>query len=289
MPSKAQNIEAETFDNPTIDGIRLDRCLNFTKNCVEPAARAFCQYKGYSNFTNLGVDSSPEITKCIGDGVVCEEGKNHPFCDSFTFIGCSRNLGSNNPLDKLKEILAAVPPVMQERASRSIPLILNELQAAGVTDPAQIANVLATTEHESEYGNGMVERKPPIKRYEGSTSLGNNQPGDGERFKGRGYVQITGRKNYTNWSDRLKVDLVNNPDLATEPAIAAKILAYGMRDGSFTGVSLSNYINNNKRDLYNARRVVNGIDPKFPESIKAAEKISKRTSDYLKILENPIK
>lgn len=96
--------------------------------------------------------------------------------------------------------------------------------------------------------------------YEGRLDLGNTQPGDGQRFKGRGYVQITGRSNYTKWSQRLGIDLINNPGLASDPAIAAKILVLGMRDGSFTGVGLSNYINGSKQDFFNARRIVNGTD-----------------------------
>lgn len=96
--------------------------------------------------------------------------------------------------------------------------------------------------------------------YEGRLDLGNTQPGDGRRFKGRGYVQITGRSNYTKWSQRLGIDLINNPGLASDPANAAKILVLGMRDGSFTGVGLSNYINGSKQDFFNARRIVNGTD-----------------------------
>lgn len=96
--------------------------------------------------------------------------------------------------------------------------------------------------------------------YEGRRDLGNTQPGDGRRFKGRGYVQITGRSNYAKWSQRLGIDLINNPGLASNPAIAAKILVLGMRDGSFTGVGLSNYINGSKQDFFNARRIVNGTD-----------------------------
>ena len=59
--------------------------------------------------------------------------------------------------------------------------------------------------------------------YEGRKNLGNNQPGDGPRFIGRGILQLTGRANYTNMSKKLGVDLVNNPELACEPEISTKI------------------------------------------------------------------
>jgi predicted chitinase len=49
--------------------------------------------------------------------------------------------------------------------------------------------------------------------YEGRTDLGNTQPGDGVRFKGRGYIQITGRANYTRFAQELGLPCVANPDL----------------------------------------------------------------------------
>jgi len=69
----------------------------------------------------------------------------------------------------------------------------------------------------------------PFDKYEPGTpagkKLGNTQPGDGPKFKGRGYVQLTGRDNYTRIGGQLSVDLVANPDLACDPTIAGKILA----------------------------------------------------------------
>jgi len=54
--------------------------------------------------------------------------------------------------------------------------------------------------------------------------------------------------------------MVWNADLALVPDTAAKVIAIGMRDGSFTGVSLNTYINGGKCDFYNARRIINGMD-----------------------------
>lgn len=70
--------------------------------------------------------------------------------------------------------------------------------------------------------------------------LGNLQPGDGAKFAGRGYVQLTGRTNYDRATKKLRamgfsVDLVADPERAKDPEIAAAVLVAGMREGWFTG------------------------------------------------------
>ena len=63
------------------------------------------------------------------------------------------------------------------------------------------------------------------KNYEGRADLGNTQQGDGARYCGRGYIQLTGRANYRTYGALIGVDLEGNPDLAMDPAIAAEVLA----------------------------------------------------------------
>ncbi len=94
-----------------------------------------------------------------------------------------------------------------------------------------------------------------------AANLGNTPQadGDGYLYRGRGYVQITGARNYRLATSRLGVDLVGSPDKALDPAIAAKIIIRGMIEGWFTGKKLSDYIGA-KVDYKGARRIVNGTD-----------------------------
>ncbi|WP_246725642.1 glycoside hydrolase family 19 protein [Beijerinckia sp. L45] len=76
-------------------------------------------------------------------------------------------------------------------------------------------------------------------------------------FWGRGYVQLTWEANYKKAGTELGVDLVDNPTLALDPIIAAKIMYRGMLDGWFTSKKLSDYI---PHDPVEARRIINGTD-----------------------------
>ena len=59
------------------------------------------------------------------------------------------------------------------------------------------------------------------KEYEGRTKLGNKNPGDGPKYKGRGLIQVTGKDNYTRCGNAIGADFVNNPKLLLEPQYAA--------------------------------------------------------------------
>ncbi|MBD0346280.1 MAG: peptidoglycan-binding protein [Coleofasciculus sp. Co-bin14] len=155
--------------------------------------------------------------------------------------------------------IAQCPSPIRPFAQRNLPLILNECLDNGVTDRGQIAYVFATAEHESHFGRFMMELADGTA-MEGREDLGNTEPGDGSRYKGRGFVQITGRRNYRIWSEKLGIDLVGHPEKAAIPDIAAIILVRGMRDGSFTGVGLSDFIVGERQVFFNARTIVNGFD-----------------------------
>ncbi len=91
-----------------------------------------------------------------------------------------------------------------------------------INNIARIAAFIAQVAHES----GSLRYKEEIASgaaYEGRRDLGNLYPGDGRRYKGRGIIQLTGRHNYKWASEQLGIDLVANPQKATEPIISSRI------------------------------------------------------------------
>ncbi|HEY0120538.1 MAG TPA: hypothetical protein VGC14_02055 [Rhizobium sp.] len=98
------------------------------------------------------------------------------------------------------------------------------------------------------------------RAYANRMGNGNEASGDGWRYRGRGYCQITGRNNYVRFSTILGLDLDANPDLARQDDIAAKIIVVGMRDGIFTGKKLGDYFTQESSDWINARRIINSLD-----------------------------
>jgi len=126
------------------------------------------------------------------------------------------------------------------------------------------AYLLATAKHETADTMQPIHergKKAYFNKYEPGTrignALGNTKPGDGYLFRGRGFVQLTGRANYAKASKKLGVDLVGNPDAALDTQTAARILVRGCVEGWFTGKKLDDYLPDS---FLEARRVVNGTD-----------------------------
>lgn len=137
------------------------------------------------------------------------------------------------------------------------------LRDARITSLQQRAYVLATVKHEcAGVWKPITERgsKDYFTRYDGRADLGNTELGDGYRYRGRGYVQITGRRNYELLGRMLGVDLLGSPDLALNESESFDILCVGLERGLFTGKPLARYINDSGCDYINARRCINGTD-----------------------------
>ena len=119
-----------------------------------------------------------------------------------------------------------VCPHLDEEAARKIADALGPAFAQhDITTPRRAVMAVAQFAHESagfrtttEYATGDA--------YEGRRDLGNTQPGDGRRFKGRGFIQITGRANYAAVSEAFDHDFVARPEDLAKPRWAAKASAW---------------------------------------------------------------
>jgi len=127
--------------------------------------------------------------------------------------------------------------------------------------PEQVAYMLATVKHETAHTFQPIQERGTWWYFRYLIGkLGIRNLIEANKFKGRGYVQITGRTNYEKFSLILQDDFITNPLRVMLPEIAYKIMIYGFVNGSFTGKKLTDYIDGDKLDYYNARRVINGTD-----------------------------
>lgn len=119
------------------------------------------------------------------------------------------------------ELIRAVTPLCKnpEVVAQSLQAAVEEL---GVKD---VAMFVAQCAHESDHFRTTVEYASGAA-YEGRKDLGNTESGDGRKFKGRGYIQLTGRANYAKASAYFGVDFLEHPEWVAEPEWAAKISAW---------------------------------------------------------------
>lgn len=139
-----------------------------------------------------------------------------------------------------------------------------------------IAYILATIRHET--ANTYL----PIKEYGlgAGKEYGKPDSQTNQTYYGRGYIQLTWKENYAKFGQLLNLDLINNPDLALQPDNAYNIMIEGITKGLFTGKKLRDFINDEKIDYFNARRIINGTDK--------AELIAGYAEDFEKLLNKVI-
>lgn len=163
------------------------------------------------------------------------------------------------------KILTQVPQESYESAKRNIPLVLKALKEQGLTDPKIVAYTVATIEHET------AKTFEPIEEIDGENQAIIYKYSGGNKFYGRGFIQLTHDYNYAYMSLKLGTDLINNPTKALEPDIAAKILAIWIKE-KVRPLLLDGTI----EEFESARKGVNATD-------KASE-IAKSAKNYLDIL-----
>jgi putative chitinase len=171
-----------------------------------------------------------------------------------------------------KEFYAEIRPLFGGHLTQSqvdgIQAILKATTDAGITDDRKTAYILATVLHETaktmqpinEFGKGAGHDYGKKLKMGGGPGKRIPYTTPDELYYGRGYVQLTWYENYESMGKLLNIDLLDNPDLALQPAIAAAIMIKGMAKGLFTGVGLDKYFTDKLTDWVNARKIINGLD-----------------------------
>ncbi|WP_431494820.1 glycoside hydrolase family 19 protein [Pseudomonas brassicacearum] len=125
--------------------------------------------------------------------------------------------------------LLQILPNAGAKAGAFAPALNTAMGRYQIVGPKRVASFIAQIGHESghlRYVRELWGPTPAQSRYEGREDLGNTQPGDGFRFRGRGLIQITGRANYAECSEALGLDLISHPELLEQPEWAAKSAAW---------------------------------------------------------------
>ena len=121
-------------------------------------------------------------------------------------------------------------------AGRFLGALADAMDEFDIATPARQAAFLAQVAHESGELHFVLEGASG-EAYEGNVHLGNVHAGDGPRFKGRGLIQITGRKNYQLCGAALAIDLIAEPELLEDPVNACRSAAWFWIEGA--GLNLS--------------------------------------------------
>ena len=125
--------------------------------------------------------------------------------------------------------LLQILPNAGQSAGVFVPALNTAMSHYQITGTKRIAAFIAQIGHESGQLKYVKEIWGPTAaqtRYEGRADLGNTQPGDGSKFRGRGLIQITGRANYKACGEALGLDLIRQPELLEKPQHACMSAAW---------------------------------------------------------------
>lgn len=121
-----------------------------------------------------------------------------------------------------EQLKACMPYASPANIDRFLQPLNDTMAKYQINTPARVAMFLAQLAHESG-SLRYVEEIASGEAYEGRKDLGNTEPGDGKRFKGRGLIQITGRANYRAVGKALAYDFLSDPEAMEKPGAAAMV------------------------------------------------------------------
>ncbi|MGW6694289.1 glycoside hydrolase family 19 protein [Rhodococcus sp. NPDC054953] len=124
-----------------------------------------------------------------------------------------------------EDLARIVPGIAAEKIAAYIAPLNEAMARSGIDNPVRQAAFIAQLAVESDSFR-TFEEYASGRAYEGRADLGNTQPGDGERYKGRGAIQITGRHNYEKVSEYTGVDFIAHPELLAAPENAFTTAAW---------------------------------------------------------------
>ncbi len=153
-------------------------------------------------------------------------------------------------------------------ASTCYDVVKKALEEFKIYSDLTLIGALATVRVEVGKGFKPIREFSTGIAYEGRADLGNVRSGDGPRYIGRGYIQLTGRYNYKSFGDKLDINLVDNPDTLLEPMNSARVLALYFKKRKINVAC-------NARMWKYARKLVNG-------GTNGLEEFEKVIAQYLK-------
>jgi peptidoglycan L-alanyl-D-glutamate endopeptidase CwlK len=186
------------------------------------------------------------------------------------------------PLVTVDVVTQMFPFTPQSSIETNLPFVLAALEKEKLTDKNLVLVALSTIRAEAECFEPISElisrfnTSPggsPFNLYDFRRELGHQGPPDGERYRGRGFIQLTGRINYEQYGDVVGLgnQLVDNPEIANEVRVAAQLLAAFLKDKE---ERIRDAVKND--DLKAARQLVNGGNhglDRFTDAFRIGEKL----------------
>jgi len=212
----------------------------------------------FGNGTQAAVMAFQRSEELLADGIVGPRTRGLLFRGK---AGVLEDVAKTKELGTI-EVSRMFPHTPIGNIKRNLPFVLTAMRKAKLHDRLMVLMALATIRAETESFEPVAEgisryntssAGHPFDLYDNRKDLGNQGAPDGRSFRGRGYVQLTGRYNYQKYGKRIGEPLVKNPDLASDPTIAADLLAafLGDRESRIKEALLD-------WDFAGARRLVNG-------------------------------